>query len=959
MFHLLNRLTQDFTTGNALQAAAAGGHSDIVNLLLENKPPALVTTPGGHYGSALMAAVCSGNCETVSVLLEEEANPSVRHKVYGTPLEKAVGMGRACKDVVAVLVEYGAEAKLSRTRNELHILHQAAIFGMDELVGYCLDRGCQIDMITTEGPDYNPKARFNVFPREMTPLAYACAEGHERVVTTFLNRGAPFEEDRPFSAPLWVAAYQGHPKIVERLIKKFRETHNDQETMAFMDHLPDLDAGSHHILYAAASSGNPDVVRILLDQGAPYRSNFFGGTPLLASARFGCAAVTRILLNYHEKREIDVHLDQTNRIGRTALFQACAGGHSDIASQLLDAGADLFISDDENCTTLQEACHHEDSQLVEKLINKASEKVDNEKVLRFLDSRHKLTGNTALMDCAANKNLSPLIFLLDRGADPLLSNTENETTLHLACRQEKFRIVKQILDTARARNGQSDFFRFVNQQPSSGKTALIECAEHNHLHALNLLLENKADYTLHGHLGNTPLLWASRNGYYESVAALVKYAKKDNREYSSFKDFIDHRNGDGINALFEAANRNYLPIVNLLLDEDIDWSISNKIGVTALHAASWAGNTEVVLTLLAKAYAIAKSERFNQYLNGRNYAGKTALSDAADRGRVEIVRVLLEKYNADCLILNDHGCSALHMACWNGHTEVASTLLELASAKLSKQRFSEFLNQRNKWGKTAFMDATDRGHLPTVKMLLEPRYAADYRIPNHNDVTPLQVSSWAGHKEVAAYLLEKSSEDLPAEHFQNFINYRNKWGKNVLMDAAEKNRVEIITLLLDHSADYTLRDNSGFTALHYCAFRNHMSAVHTLLDRTSKDQTDGGNKFKRFLDQQGDSNGATALRDAASRKHTDVAKHLLLYGPAYDAVDSKGRTALHHAVERTDGDFANELLKYALRDADRERFGRFVNARDAEGKRVWEEANRRNMPRLVHRLRACWVVEGA
>lgn len=77
----------------------------------------------GDYGSALMAAVCSGNSETVSILLDEEANPSVRHKVYGTPLEKAVCMGRACKDVVAVLVEYGAEAKLSQTRNEFHILH--------------------------------------------------------------------------------------------------------------------------------------------------------------------------------------------------------------------------------------------------------------------------------------------------------------------------------------------------------------------------------------------------------------------------------------------------------------------------------------------------------------------------------------------------------------------------------------------------------------------------------------------------------------------------------------------------------------------------------------------------------------------------------------------------------------------------------------------------------------------
>ncbi|KAL8696247.1 MAG: hypothetical protein Q9224_002895, partial [Gallowayella concinna] len=50
--------------GNALQAAAAHGHVDVINLLLENKPPAIVSAPGGGYGSALMAAICSGSSDT-------------------------------------------------------------------------------------------------------------------------------------------------------------------------------------------------------------------------------------------------------------------------------------------------------------------------------------------------------------------------------------------------------------------------------------------------------------------------------------------------------------------------------------------------------------------------------------------------------------------------------------------------------------------------------------------------------------------------------------------------------------------------------------------------------------------------------------------------------------------------------------------------------------------------------
>lgn len=964
-------LTRKRGTGNALQAAAAGGHSDIINLLLENKPPAVVGTPGGHYGSALMAAVCSGSKDAVSALLEEEANPSVRDRVYGTPLEKAASMGRAGKDVVELLVEYEAKADLSPTSDGYHILHQAAMFGMDELVNYCLDKGCQIDMVTTKKPEYNWKARFNWFPREMTPLAFACAEGHTVVVRTLLKRGAPFEEDRPNSAPLWAAAYQGHADVINLLVTEFRKKHSEEDTIGFMDHLPDPDAGRHFILYAAASSGRADAVQILLDHRAPYRSNWFGATPLHATASFGCADVTKLLLDYHKDKRVDACLDQRTQNGRTALYEACAGNQADIAAQLLDAGADLLVSNDKNRTTLQAACCHENHKLVEKLVNKASERGDSQQFLEFLNTRHGPTGNTALMECAARNILSSLILLLDRGADPLVRNNEKITALHLACRQGNLSLVKRLIDKAREVTDQSGFLKFINQQPSSHMTALIECAANNNVQALNLLLEHKADYTLHGHFGNTPLLWASGKGYYNIVAALVKQAKLDNGEPCSFKDFLNHKSRDNNNALFSAAKGNHQPIVKILLDEGIDWSVTNKAGVSALHAASWEGHTEVVSDLLAKVHETASPEDFKKLLNGRNEYGKTAALDAVEKGRTETIKELLEKYEADFLITNNDDCSALHAACWKGHTEAVSFVLQFASTKLSRERFLQFLNHRNKWGKTAFMDAAERGRLEIIQMLREQQYGADYRIPNNNDVTPLHISSWVGHKEVAAFILKTASQDLSAERFQTFINHRNKWGKTVLMDAAERNRSDMINLLLDHSADYTIRDNAGFTALHYCAFRNHTPALRTLLDRTcprpqithhpdpDSDPESRMKKFARFLNQQSDTNRATALRDAASQRHTDLAKLLLRYHPAYDLTDSKRRTAMHHAVERSDGPLGMALLEYAGRDDDRARFRRFVNARDENGVSVWDGVRRKGgMPRFAEKLKACGVVEG-
>lgn len=100
--------------------------------------------------------------------------------------------------------------------------------------------------------------------------------------------------------------------------------------------------------------------------------------------------------------------------------------------------------------------------------------------------------------------------------------------------------------------------------------------------------------------------------------------------------------------------------------------------------------------LLAKAHETANLEACRKFLNGPNDQGKTALVDAAQRDQLEIVKKLLKKYDADFLIPNIDEYSALNLACWFGHTEVVIFLLRVASTKLSRKRFMEFLNHRNK-----------------------------------------------------------------------------------------------------------------------------------------------------------------------------------------------------------------------------------------------------------------------
>ena len=337
------------------------------------------------------------------------------------------------------------------------------------------------------------------------------------------------------------------------------------------------------------------------------------------------------------------------------------------------------------------------------------------------------------------------------------------------------------------------------------------------------------------------------------VSSLVKHAKLEDKKSRPFKDFINHRNRDDVNALFYAAERSYWSVFNLLLDEGIDLWVANNTGTTALHAASLGGNTDMVL---------ARHEDFKKFLDYPNHEAKTALINAAWTGRIEIAKELV-KHNADYLAVENDDCSTLNLSCWESRTEMVAFLLEVASTKLSRERFVTFLNHRNKWGKTAFVDAAIRGRLHIVEMLREQQYGANYQLADDEDVTTLHHSSRNGHKEVVAFVLKTASEDSTSVGFRNFVDHRNKRGTTALIDAAENNRADVIHLPLDYEADYSIGDHADLTALHYAAFRNQMAAVCALLERTSQDKSDKGTKFKRFLNQQSKNNRATALRDAA------------------------------------------------------------------------------------------------
>ena len=156
--------------GNTLHAASAGGHTEIVQILLEKG--AEVNVQGGDYGTALGAASAGGHTEIVQILLENGAEVNAEGGRYGTAL--GVASARGHTEIVQILLEKGAEVNV-QGGDYGTALGAASAGGHTEIVQILLENGAEVN---AEGGRYG------------TALGVASARGHTEIVQMLLEKGA-------------------------------------------------------------------------------------------------------------------------------------------------------------------------------------------------------------------------------------------------------------------------------------------------------------------------------------------------------------------------------------------------------------------------------------------------------------------------------------------------------------------------------------------------------------------------------------------------------------------------------------------------------------------------------------------------------------------------------------------------------------------------------------------------
>jgi hypothetical protein len=288
---------------------------------------------------------------------------------------------------------------------------------------------------------------------------------------------------------------------------------------------------------------------------------------------------------------------------------------------------------------------------------------------------------------------------------------------------------------------------------------------------------------------------------------------------------IDQGNDDGSTALMIAAYRGDRDMVEILLAAGAKLDLQDQDGATALQLAIEGNHPSVLAVLL----------EYGADVNQPNAQGDMPLIQVIAQDNLDLLQCLNVPLDAESWLMaasegksqmikgflqdywpvdyqDDHGDTALHLACLEGHLGIVQQLLQAQAS----------VNLTNQAGDTPLMLAIAHGEGDIVRQLLAA--AADPNLSPTGEFPLLMALMTEGltgptQGEIVAALLEAG-----ADVQQPLIQ-----GQTALMVAAARNQVTVLPLLMAAGADVNQTDSQGATALMWACHRGHLAAVKFLL----------------------------------------------------------------------------------------------------------------------------------
>jgi ankyrin repeat protein len=393
-----------------------------------------------------------------------------------------------------------------------------------------------------------------------TALQWAVRQDDAGLVDTIIRAGADVNAaNRDGATAMYLACINGNPAMVENLIKaganpnatvlshgetalmEASRTGNIETVQVLLDHGAQVNAketlrGTTAVMWAAEQN-HPNVIRLLVSRGADvnvqstinepkkrygvnYKGTEFktgGLTALVLAAREGAVGSVAALA------DANANLNQTSGDGSTAMLVAIQNGHYDVASYLLNHGADPNLSNEKGWNPLYLAIKH----------------------------RNLETGTIPVPN--ADQAMDFIKMLLEKGANPnlrLRANTE-------------------------IRNGQRA--TWLNE---AGATPFLRAALCGDIEVMRLLMQYGADPKIPTEDHTTPLMAAAGVGYTDGFI----HDRSEQETVEAMKLIVElganinDANDAGLTALHGAAHKASLAEIDFLVAHGADLAAKDKGG---------------------------------------------------------------------------------------------------------------------------------------------------------------------------------------------------------------------------------------------------------------------------------------------------------------------------------------------------------------------------------------------
>jgi len=655
----------------------------------------------------------------------------------------------------------------------------------------------------------------------LAPLHFAASEGHTGLIEFLIERGANVNIQNPSGAtPLHEAVRSGNAAAISLVIGGGADVNA-------------RDANGNTALHLAVPPANhAAVIRQLLANGInPNQRDIHGDSPL------------HVLVTLNRRPEVvrtllsgNVDVSARNIRGQTPLHIAVSEGRLQLIPLLLDAGSEIFATDNSGVTPFHLALQQR-GDVLNALITPATARqtdsagntmlhvamqngVDTVTVGRILDSSSNVNarnrdGDTPLHIAARLNRREAGEYILARGADVFSANSAGDSPLRLAL-THRAGVLQWMFNP-----------RTVEARDGMGNTMLHYVALWRMDRHIPFMIQQGICTEAANATGETPLFWAVHHDGASTVNALLTAGAN-----------LHARDGLGNSALHSAVRWNAVNATNTLLDRGIDVNVHSLNGTTPLHDSVRLGNTNIAGILINR----------GANLEVRDSGGNTPFMEAVRAGHTEAANLLAGR-GADPMTRNANGDTPLHFAVASMDHGMIDTLLRMGVS----------IHARNTRSRTPFQTALsdspgtvpallggnrinstdDFGNSP-LHVALQERVAVStlqlivdkgsrLTSVDSNGRIPLRLAADMGAWDLAKVLADAGSDPFMAAVDEvtpgeiaiasgrvaiesvfsgRAINARDPSGNTVLHHAARMGRPEAVSLLLGLGADANVRNIS-------------------------------------------------------------------------------------------------------------------------------------------------------